>query len=314
LEGELVFSLFEGQHIIDYALQINGKYRQASVVPKAKATEAYESTVRAQIDPSVLEKTIGNNFKARLYPIPSKGYKKIKITLQESLDNKNKKFQFRIPLVTKHALKKLKVSIDMPSLISKPHSNFTGFQFDKTSQGQFLKFEKGNTKITKPITITFDSNVQEKVYLQKISNQSYIFSSLDFKEKKTNTSRLVPKNIAILWNNSLSNRSRNFDKEMQFLNQYLQKVGTAQVNIVFLNNHTTQKNIGKVCAHEVACNNGHFFSFLRNQLKSEHFDGTSDYSKFNLNKLNVDEILMFSRYIVRHDYYCISCAMFSITR
>jgi len=61
LEGELVFRLFDGQTVTDYALQINGKYRWASVVPKALATQAFEDTIRAKIDPGLLEKTIGNN-------------------------------------------------------------------------------------------------------------------------------------------------------------------------------------------------------------------------------------------------------------
>ena len=290
LEGELVFSLFDGQNIIDYALQIKNKYRHASIVPKAVAKEAYENTIRAQIDPSIVEKTIGNNFKTRLYPIPSKGYKKIKLTVQEVLDNVGNKFQYRIPLVTKHNLKKLKVSIDFPSLRSKPSTNFNGFSFDSASQGQSLKFEKADTQIKQPITISFDRGNQENTFVQKSSNENYIFSSLDFNNEVASSQRKSPKNIAIIWNNSHSNKNRDIDKEMQFLNQYFQKVGTADVHVAFLNNSVSQKNVGKICAHNVACNNGHYFSYLREQLKNVHFDGTSDYSKLDFNKLKVDEV------------------------
>ena len=294
LEGELVFSLFDGQNIIDYALQIKGKYRHASVVPKATAKEAYENTIRAQIDPSIIEKTIGNNFKTRLYPIPAKGYKRIKLTVQEVLDNVNNKFQYRIPLVTKHKLKKLKVLIDLPSLKSKPRSNFNGFVFDSATQGQSLKFEKENTQIKHPITINFDRSTQPNTFVQKSSSESYIFSSFDFNNEAANSQRKPPQNIAIIWNKSHSNKYRDIDKEMQFLNHYLQKAGTVRVHLAFLNNSVSQKNIGTICAHNVACNNGHTFSYLREQLKNARYEGTSDYSKLDFNTLKVDEVLMFS--------------------
>ena len=293
LEGELVFSLFDGQNVIDYALQINGKYRQASIVPKAKATEAYENTIRAQIDPSIIEKTIGNNFKTRLYPIPAKGYKRIKITLQEILDSRSSKLQYRIPFVSKQALKKLKININLPSLSSKPSSNYDGFQFDKASQGQSIKLEKANALIKQAITIQIDNTVKQNSFVQKTAGKSFVFTSVEHANLVT-TQRKAPKNIAILWNNSFSNRLRNTEKELNFLKAYIQKVGAAQVQLIFYSNNATHKNIGVICAQNTNCGNGNPFSYLKNKLKNQHFDGTSDYSKIDLNKVNADEILLFS--------------------
>lgn len=293
LEGELVFSLFDGQSVIDYALQINGKYRQASIVPKAKATEAYENTIRAQIDPSIIEKTIGNNFKTRLYPIPAKGHKRIKITLQEILDSRNNKLQYRIPFVSKQALKKLKINIDLPSLTSKPSSSYDGFQFDKASQGQSIKLEKTNALIKQAITIQIDNPVKQNSFVQTSAGNSFIFTSVKH-ENLMATTRKAPKNIAILWNNSFSNRLRDTKKELEFLKAYIQKAGTAQVQLVFYSNHSTHKNIGVICAHGASCSHGNPFSYLENEIKNQHFDGTSDYSKIDLTRINADEILLFS--------------------
>ena len=293
LEGELVFSLFDGQSVIDYALQINGKYRQASIVPKAKATEAYENTIRAQIDPSTIEKTIGNNFKTRLYPIPAKGHKRIKITLQEVLDSRNNKLQYRIPFVSKQALKKLKINIDLPSLSSKPSSNYDGFQFDKASQGQSIKLEKTNAIIKKAITIQIDSPVEQSTFIQKSAGDSFIFTSVEHHNLMKKQIK-PPRNIAILWNKSLSNRLRDTEKELDFLNSYIKKVGTAQVQLIFYSNNSTHKNIGVICAQGVSCSNGNSFSYLKKIIKNQHFDGTSDYSKVDLSSINADEILLFS--------------------
>ena len=67
LEGQLRFSLLDGQKVVDYALEINNIYRHASVVPKSIGKQAYENTIRRRIDPALLEKTIGNNFSTRLF-------------------------------------------------------------------------------------------------------------------------------------------------------------------------------------------------------------------------------------------------------
>jgi hypothetical protein len=107
LSGQLKFGLLDGASVIDYALQINGKYRYASIVPKALATEAYENTIRQKIDPALLEQTVGNNFKVNLYPIPKNGYKKIKITTQELLKSKDNKLIYQMPFNTSTKLKNL---------------------------------------------------------------------------------------------------------------------------------------------------------------------------------------------------------------
>lgn len=303
LEGELVFSLFDGQNVIDYALQINGKYRHASVVPKAKATEAFENTIRARIDPGLIEKTIGNNFKTRLYPIPANGFKRIKITIQEILENKKSMFQYRIPFINNQPLKKLKIAINLPALGSKPRSNYEGMIFDKVSNGQVVKLEKANAFIKKPIIIDIDDKNQHRIFIKKMGGGDYIYTSLEHNgnnSDKKNTSntkssqRKLPKNIAIIWNHSLSNQDRDLKKEFQFLNNYIQKAGAIKVQLVSLSNYSKLQKPITICAQNVNCPNGQRFSYLRNQLNKLQFDGTSDYSKINFNQLNVDEILMFS--------------------
>jgi len=298
LEGELVFSLFDGQNVIDYALQVNGKYRHASVVPKAKATEAFEATIRNKIDPGLIQKTIGNNFKTRLYPIPANGFKRVKITLQEVLTSKNNQFQYRIPFVNKQPLKKLKIAINLPALGKQPTSNYAGMVFDKVSQGQTVKLEKANAVIKQPITIAIDNKNQQRIFVKKGGGGDYIYTSLEHRANANSSLRRLPNNIALIWNNSFSNQDRDLKKEFQFLNNYIQKAGKVKVQVVSFSNEVSLQKPITICAQNVACPNGKRFSYLRYQLSKLHFDGSSDYSKINFNQLynqlKVAEILMFS--------------------
>eukprot|EP01132_Coremiostelium_polycephalum_P022607 gene22607-26835_t len=56
LEGELTFPLPEGVSVSRYALDINGKMREAVPVEKAKATEVFEDVEHRRVDPGLLEK------------------------------------------------------------------------------------------------------------------------------------------------------------------------------------------------------------------------------------------------------------------
>ena len=85
LEGELEFPLGEGETVTGYALDINGKMRQGVVVEKDKGRQVFEAIVRQGIDPGLIEKTSGNNFKTRVYPLPAKGSRHVQITYQSKL-------------------------------------------------------------------------------------------------------------------------------------------------------------------------------------------------------------------------------------
>ena len=296
LEGELVFRLFDGQSVIDYALQINGKYRSASVVPKAQAKEAFEETIRARIDPGLIEKTIGNNFKTRLYPIPAKGYKRIKVTVQEVLQRSNNhQLQYRIPFINKQTLKKFKVLVNLPAVDQKPAVNFPGMTFDSASQGQVIRLDKANVLIDKIITINIKGDNKQRAFIKKTGGADYVFTSIENKKQSAPAKqRALAKRLAIVWNNAFSNQGRDINKEMQFLNSYVQKAGKLTVQLAFLNNHLELRKPFVVCAEKVSCPKGKRFSYLRNLLNNEKYDGTTDFSKLDFSQIQADEVLLFS--------------------
>lgn len=69
LEGELQFPLADGQTIIAFAMDVDGKLRDAVPVDKSRAQMVFEDITRQNIDPGLLQVTQGNNFKLRVYPL-----------------------------------------------------------------------------------------------------------------------------------------------------------------------------------------------------------------------------------------------------
>ncbi|QNK61557.1 hypothetical protein H7F33_13435 [Pedobacter sp. PAMC26386] len=85
LEGELTFPMPDGVSISGYALDINGKMRAAVPVEKARATEIFESVEHRRVDPGLLEKVEGNNFRTRIYPFNAGGTRTVRISYEEEL-------------------------------------------------------------------------------------------------------------------------------------------------------------------------------------------------------------------------------------
>ena len=104
LEAELQFPLADGQTISYFAMDVNGEMRSGVAVEKVKARMAYEATVRQGIDPGLIEKTQGNNFKLRVFPVPSKGTKHIIIEYMHELAMDVKHAYYHLPLFFKEKI------------------------------------------------------------------------------------------------------------------------------------------------------------------------------------------------------------------
>ncbi|MBC8143195.1 MAG: hypothetical protein H7Y38_17350, partial [Armatimonadetes bacterium] len=80
LEGELVFPLPEGGALSGYALDVNGEMADAVPVPKDEARVIFETEARKGVDPGLVEQTLGNNFRTRIYPLPAKGTRTVRLS------------------------------------------------------------------------------------------------------------------------------------------------------------------------------------------------------------------------------------------
>ena len=79
LEGALEFPLPEGASVCGYALDINGVMTDGVVVKKEKARVAFEEEVKAGVDPGLVEHLQGNAYRTRIYPIPARGGRRIRL-------------------------------------------------------------------------------------------------------------------------------------------------------------------------------------------------------------------------------------------
>jgi hypothetical protein len=84
-EGTFAITLPPRAAVSRFAMVEDGRFKEAEVVPKALARRAYDDFLHRNIDPAILEKGAGNQFTARVFPIPARDSKDIVISYSQEL-------------------------------------------------------------------------------------------------------------------------------------------------------------------------------------------------------------------------------------
>jgi len=98
LEGSLVFPLPDGATVSGYALDVEGQLVDGVVVPKQEARRILEAEVRKGVDPGLVEQVRGNLYRVRVYPIPARGTRTVRITYVSELSVQGSDAAYHLPL------------------------------------------------------------------------------------------------------------------------------------------------------------------------------------------------------------------------
>jgi hypothetical protein len=286
LEGEFDFPLADGQNIFRYALDIDGHLREGVVVEKVAARVAFENTVRRKIDPGLVEKTKGNNFRTRIYPIPAKGYKRVLIGIEEPLVSVKEGLLYSLPLIAEQPIKEFRLTATIVQPADKPilqNNQLDGFSFTKDGKNWVASTAK--TGFLAGLTAEFI--VPEKdgqVYTETFDGNTYFYghSLVDAQyQEKTN-----PSSVTLLWDVSSSSEKRDLDKEIQLLKTYFKRLDNVTVTLVPF-------NITALSNEKFEIKNGNAEALVT-KLKSYDFDGGTQLGAINLNDYKTDEIILFT--------------------
>ena len=288
LEGQFVFPLLQGQSVSGYALEIDGKFREAVIVEKAKGRQIFESTIRQKIDPGLLELTRGNVFQSRIYPIPAKGYKSIVVTFEEELDLKENGWAYLMPLHFQDSIDDFSLQIEIPNQTTKPilfQNELTDLEFQKSDKSFHADFKSKKFIPNKQIgfLIPKEDN-QHKTLIKKTSDKNYFYLNL-ISESKFRP-KTLPTKICLLWDASDSGKNRDLQKEFLLLQEYFQKIGNLTIEIV-------QFSFWVHSAKIFTIQNGNTDEVIQ-YLKDVKYDGGTQLGALDLNKYTCDEFLLVS--------------------
>ena len=92
-EGRFQLALPEGSAISRLAMKTSAGWQEAEVVELTKARRVYEDFLHRAQDPALLEREAGNQFRARIFPIPAKATKELIVSFSQELASPTDDYQ-----------------------------------------------------------------------------------------------------------------------------------------------------------------------------------------------------------------------------
>ncbi|WP_314807472.1 VIT domain-containing protein [Capnocytophaga granulosa] len=268
MEGEFEFPLSNGQEVSRFALDIDGKLREGVVVDKALGRQAFEDIARRNVDPGLLEKTEGNNFRARVYPMPAQGVRRILIAFEQELSQRDGRDFYFLPIASGVKLKHFKLRTEVVSRMVKADiENMLQLNFGQSRNSYISEVKKDNYTLDKNIGLTFPKIDKPQLLTATKGTDSYLYGNIAL-EKQSLREKEKPKSIGILWDISSSSQKRDFAKEFALLDAYFKEIKEVKVAL-------TTFHIRSSAAIPFKVENGNWQE-LRQYLEKLVYDGATD--------------------------------------
>lgn len=146
IEGIFIFPLPEKAAISEFAMYIGEKRIEGEILDREEARRIYQDIVRKLKDPALLEYVGRNMFKARVYPIPARGEKRIMISYAEILKAEGNLIRYIYPLNTErfslHPIQEVVLSARIESRV--PLSNI----YSPSHKIAVKKEEEGKARVS----------------------------------------------------------------------------------------------------------------------------------------------------------------------
>jgi len=289
LEGNLTFPLKDGTNISRYALDINGKMREAVPVDRGKGTAVFESVERRRIDPGLLEKVEGNTFRTRIYPINPHGTRTVIIGYEEEIPlAENGILKFVLPLNMKDTVQNFTLNLSVIQSATAPvadAANTDDLKFDNHQNTYSASIVKNSYVPDHPLSFSIPKPQDaSEVMIQQQGNKYYYFINTTLQTKTIDKPALH--SIGLLWDASLSGANRDSKKEIALLDSYFKKLNNLRVVLVTFSNVVLKTK-------EYTVSNGNWQE-LKNELEHVVYDGATDFGKINLAQYPADEYLLMS--------------------
>ena len=275
LEGEFTLPLPAGATVTGAALDINGKMIDAAIVEKKRAQEVFEAIERKGADPALIESVGGNSYRTRIYPIPARGSRRIRITFISEVDRVDGAPIFTLPMRFENELEKASIRVEVmdpaaaPQVESAPFANLNFERWENALLGErtlehiALPEDLRITVADKPAPVQTERFRGENFFLVA-ATLTMAANAADFK---------APKSVSVLWDASGSRASNDHAPELELLKQFFasdkMKDATVDVSVSVLRNTLEP-------AKTFTVKNGDA-SALLDFLKKTAYDGGTDF-------------------------------------
>jgi tetratricopeptide (TPR) repeat protein len=237
LEGELQFPLLDGQSIVGFALEVDGQWREAVPVEKARGQVVFEDVTRAHTDPGLLQVTRGNNFELRVYPLLPGQPKRVMIRYAEKLPVRTGRHLYRLPLVYGNELSVFALRLSVNGTTATPlvvQNAALPVAFTRDGERYTAEISRRNFTGRGVFEVMVPVATTPQLYTQPIDGKTYFWAEVPVPTQRAK--RRFPGVVGLVWDSSGSGVERDHGREFALLEAYFRALGHVEVRLVRLRN------------------------------------------------------------------------------
>jgi len=232
LAGDLTFPLPSGATVSGYALDVDGAMVDGVVVDKQKARQVFEEEVRKGIDPGLVEKVAGAAYRTRVFPIPSKGTRTVRITWVSEVVHGASGARYQLPLGFTDAIKDVHIRLDVVKATAAPRIEGTGIDglgFDKWEDRFVAETTLKDAVLDTPVAIALPDLDRRPVAVERAPDGKLYFSIHTPVAAPKSVTRITPSRVGILWDASLSRADADHARELALLRTWMDSLAPRAV-------------------------------------------------------------------------------------
>jgi TonB-dependent SusC/RagA subfamily outer membrane receptor len=285
LDGEINFSLADGQAINDFKLDINGHMRDGVVIEKQKARVAYENVVRQKVDPGLLEMTSANQYRIRVYPVPVNGKRSVSFSVQQLLIPNGQQLDYVFPINFSNPVRNLSTDI---SVVSEEMPFTTGGllqgQAFRTGNSKHLVYQT-QTVLSKGLLV-FSIPLKQPISICRFDEECGRSFFARITPDSLPIAKSAPLSVTVFWDVSASAENRSLEKEINFLEDYLKTYAPQQLTIVTFAIDVVEAKKFSLPATSMKA--------IKRFLEAQKPDGATRLNRLYCSHYPADEYLLFS--------------------
>ncbi len=268
LEATLEFPLAEGQGVTGFALDINGELVSAVPVPKDKGRQVFDDVTRQRVDPALLERTAGNSFKLRIYPLPAGGERRVLLQLTETLhDDAKGQRHWRLPLDFGQPIGHFDARIALRGATARPQAlgALAGAESFASADETGLQLQRQNWHPREQLSLNWKAAATDSTLVQTHAGTAYAYAEL-----AVDTARRAPKpphEINLVWDASGSGAQRDHAREFALLDALFAAARDMRVRLTVVRDAAEPTEPLDVKAGD--------WSALRKRLEMAPYDGAT---------------------------------------
>ncbi|MBU0944060.1 MAG: DUF2135 domain-containing protein [Proteobacteria bacterium] len=290
LAGELHFPLPGNASVCGYALDIDGKMIDGVILPKEEARKILETEIRKGADPGLVEQIQGNSYRSRIYPIPAKGSRTIRLSYLSDLVIDGNEAAYHLPLSHAGGVDKVSLRVEVVQSPVRPEiGGFGNLTLNKWQDRWLAEADLDPSSPAEDLLIRLPKLPDQIVSVEQ--NKGKTFFNISTRLQATHKEAWQPKRIGIAWDASGSRQNHGQDiqqslkKDFQLLDALAKTWGPVPCDLLIFRNEV-EREIRSFAS----------FRELINHLAAIPYDGGTDLTvlDFALFDPEVEGYLLFS--------------------